>query len=405
MLAKSARDMNLLNDRRVLRSGERENFKIRYDTLMRVLEYREKEIAFQKMQDSGKLPRGDPSKNVIELFKPKALEIFTSMPKVDDTLHIVFKQVPRSPFPMVVIAFYMSKKKVQKVVRLPPALQMTPFSTESFAYVWLQIACKYELSCLYLISSWIIMTYTHTCIPLVDDIHIGRLGTGERVRPARVSVPNTHGNKAFASYLENILAESDTTVACVSPSDSIKKGKRRTTLAQLENDVMAVFLDVPGVLMDGDFGNDMVARAQEAYFDNITQQIYTTIDDDDDDDFDITPFAYFEKATNMKAEGNQYFAANDFNAAVRCYSIALGHMRRVVEYNDDMYKLLGTLLSNRAACFLSLSQVTQHSLEFRKIFASNAINDCSSALGSSWASSSLPESILEKLVSLIVCFS
>ena len=105
------------------------------------------------MLDSGKLPRGDPSTNVIELFKPKALEIFTSMPKVDDTLHIVFKQVPRSPFPMVVIAFYMSKKKVQKVVRLPPALQMTPFSTESFMFVWLQIACKCELSSLYLIIS------------------------------------------------------------------------------------------------------------------------------------------------------------------------------------------------------------------------------------------------------------
>lgn len=126
-------------------SGEREDFKMRCEPFMRALDYREKEVAFQKMQENGKLPRGDPSMNVIELFKPKALEIFTSLPKVDDTLHIAFKQVPRSPFPMVVIAFYLSKKKVQKIVRLPPALQMTPFSTESFMYVWLQIACKWEL--------------------------------------------------------------------------------------------------------------------------------------------------------------------------------------------------------------------------------------------------------------------
>lgn len=215
-------------------------------------------------------------------------------------------------------------------------------------------------------------------------------------------MPNTHGNKAFASYLENILTESDTTVECVSPSDSIKKGKRRTTLAQLESDVMAVFLDVPGVLMDGDATNDMVVRAQEAYFDSITQQMNANFDDDGDE---TSGREYFVKASLMKAQGNEYFATQNFIAAVRCYSVALGHMRCVVEHDDDTYKLLGTLLSNRAACFLELAQVpqnsSQHSLEFRKIFASNAINDCTSALGSNWASSSLPESIVEKLVSCI----
>ena len=233
--------------------------------------------------------------------------------------------------------------------------------------------------------------------PVIVDIHLGRLGTGERVRPAKLSVPDTHGNRAFSSYLEHMLAESDTTVQCVSPADPIKTGKRSTTLGQLVNDVIAVFLDVPGVLMDGDLTNDIVVRAQEAYFDSITPQM----DESTNDNGDETPDAvHLEKATLMKAQGNQYFATQDFVAAVRCYSIALSHMKRVVEHDEiDTYKLLGTLLSNRAACFLSLAQQGQHSLEFRKIFASNAINDCTSALGSSWASSSLPDSILEKLVS------
>lgn len=75
-------------------------------------------------------------------------------------------------------------------------------------------------------------------------------------------------------------------------------------------------------------------------------------------------------------------------------------MRRVIEHNQDSYKLLGTTLSNRAACFLALldaSAQRSYSTEFRKVHAGNAINDCTTALESSWASSSLPQSILDKL--------
>ena len=366
MLAQTVRKMNFINDRRLRASDESEYIIKRCETLMKALDCRDMELMYEKMQAIGKLPRGDPSTNTIELFKPKALEIFSSLPKVDDTLHIVFKQVPRSPFPMVVIALYASRKKVQKIVRLPSRLHMTPFTKESFVYVWLQIAY---------------------------DIHLGRLGTGERVRPAKISIPDTYGNKSFASYLKETLNNSDTKIQCVSPTDSIKVGKRSTTLGQVVNDVIAVFLDLPGVLTDGDSINDVVVRAQEAYFDSITQQLN---EDDDDESQSVT--VHVDKATHMKGQGNHFYGAQEFTTAVRCYSTALGHMRRVVEHDDNTYKLLGTLLSNRAACFLSLAQ-GQHTLEFRKIFASNAINDCTTALGSSWASSSLPSSIMEKLVS------
>ena len=39
----------------------------------------------------------------------------------------------------------------------------------------------------------------------------------------------------------------------------------------------------------------------------------------------------------------------------RCYSLALGHLRRILDHNNLTYKLLGTILSNRAACFLDLN--------------------------------------------------
>ena len=53
---------------------------------------------------------------------------------------------------------------------------------------------------------------------------------------------------------------------------------------------------------------------------------------------------------------------------------------------------------NRAACFLGkLDTQRSYSTEFCKVSARNAINDCTTALGRSWASSSLPQSICKKL--------
>ncbi len=75
-------------------------------------------------------------------------------------------------------------------------------------------------------------------------------------------------------------------------------------------------------------------------------------------------------------------------------------MARFIEHNQDSYKLLGITLSNRAACFLALldaSAQRSYSAGFRKVYARNAITDCTTALESSWALSSLPQSILDKL--------
>ena len=55
-------------------------------------------------------------------------------------------------------------------------------------------------------------------------------------------------------------------------------------------------------------------------------------------------------------------------------------------------------MSNRAACSIALIDAQRsRSTEFLKVYARNAINDCTTALESSWASSSLPQSILNKL--------
>jgi hypothetical protein len=102
------------------------------------------------------------------------------------------------------------------------------------------------------------------------------------------------------------------------------------------------------------------------------------------------------KQQKMKIIGVLCFR-NVFCIPNRCYSLALGHLRRILEHNNLTYKLLGTTLSNRAACFLDLNTQRSYSTDFRQVHARNTINDCTTALESSWASSSLPQSILDKL--------
>eukprot|EP00984_Skeletonema_dohrnii_P011929 scaffold4786_cov142-Skeletonema_dohrnii-CCMP3373.AAC.3 len=362
MIGSTIKEMNLINDRRV--SGDRV-FQVLCEILLQASEYREKQMQIVKMQEKGKLPRGDPSDAVIQSFKPKAIEIFQSLPKKDDAIHIEFKQVPRPPFPMVVISYIPSTRKVVKIVRLGESLQLTPFSMEAFQHVWLRIAF---------------------------DIHLGRLGTNERCRPKAFTVlDDGHGNKAFATYLREQLRGCDTEVRLVTQADTVKTGRRtRSTYSDLSQEMMELFLEIPGFMIDAESSDDVVARAQEDYVDRIISRRESENESDDD--------ALHSQAEQMKQRGNEYFQSQDFNSAVRCYSLALGHMRRIIKHNQTTYKLLGTTLSNRAACFLGLLDGQQvHSIEFRKVYARNAINDCTTALESTWASSALPSGIIGKL--------
>jgi hypothetical protein len=84
-LARSVHEINLLS-------------RFDYDeigTLLKVFEYRNKEMEFQNLQTDGRIPRGDPSSSTIELFRPKSSEIFRNLPPTssnDDTIvHIEYR--------------------------------------------------------------------------------------------------------------------------------------------------------------------------------------------------------------------------------------------------------------------------------------------------------------------------
>jgi len=111
-----------------------ENMKDMIKILLKVEEYRQLEV---EHEDRTKKYRGDPTKATIDLFRPKAYDIFSELPTRRDIVHLEYRQIPRAPFTLAFYAIVASRKEVLKVVRLPDSLQIASFSQESFEYVWL----------------------------------------------------------------------------------------------------------------------------------------------------------------------------------------------------------------------------------------------------------------------------
>lgn len=284
MIAKTIKDMNLINDQR-LRGDMSDSLNVLAGIILQAAEYREKELEIERMQEKGLLPRGDPQDEVIQMFKTQAREIFLNLPKKDDIIHVELKRVPRPPFPMIAISFLPAMKKVVKAVHLPSSLQLTPFSRESFEHVWLRIAF---------------------------DMHLGRPGSNERCRPKAITVlDDGHGNHKFALFLKEMLGNCDTEIRLVAHSDMIKYGKRsRSSLGDIAAEMMTRLLNNPGFLVDDEFQGDIVARAQEEYVDHVVSQILVDGEADGDS-------LHLLESERMKERGNQYFQRQDLTSAIR----------------------------------------------------------------------------------------
>ena len=114
-----------------------------------------------------------------------------------------------------------------------------------------------------------------------------------------------------ALFLKEMLGNCDTEVRLVAHSDTIKSGKRsRSTLGDIASEMMTRLLDVPGFLVDDEFQDDIVARAQEEYVDHVVSQML--VDGEADGDA-----LHLLESERMKERGNQYFQIQDLTSAIR----------------------------------------------------------------------------------------
>ena len=94
----------------------------------------------------------------------------------------------------------------------------------------------------------------------------------------------------------------------------------------------------------------------------------------------------------IKAEGNALFIQERFHPAQRCYSEAIDKIQRSMNVDQRVKKLLGTILSNRAACFLKTSE--NMSPDTAKAVLMKAVDDCTVAMK---FSSILPSRVVMKI--------
>jgi len=361
-LAQAIKDMNLMNDRRF-----DDEFRDLVQPLLRASEYREREVEFEKLQREGRVPGGDPSDATISLFGPKANEIYHSLPASTDVVHIEYRKFPAVPFPTVVYVLVPKRKKLIKLIRLPDCFNLSPYSKESFRFVWLSIAFEF---------------------------HLGTPGTDERTRPAAFSVLNSHGNREFEAFLQNEIDGSGTPIRLATHADTVtfatrRRRRVRSTLGEIVKELETQLLRVPGILTNaGSTVEDGVTGAQQALYQQYAHDILESTGNEET--------RILESAEHLKTEGSDLYCSSDFNGAIKFYSVSLQLLSQLVDPNNAAYKLIGTLLSNRAGCFLELESL-RTSIDFRKILAQNAIKDCTLALERHWATTALPRNIQEKL--------
>mmetsp|Transcript_35059 Transcript_35059/g.84824 ORF Transcript_35059/g.84824 Transcript_35059/m.84824 type:complete len:1109 (-) Transcript_35059:1667-4993(-) len=359
--ASAANDMELLQDRRI---RDDPDLRDALEILLTVLQYRNLEIKFQELQEKGVVPRGDPSNEVMDMFGEKANKIFIDMPTSSDLVHLEYRQIPRHPFPYVVFAIVPSRKETIKVVTLPDCLQMCPFSEESFAYAWHRIAFA---------------------------LHLGNPVTSERERPAVFTVLDSHGNRQFSQFLKNAIRGSSTEVRLVSYMEPIRSEgsnrsrQRESQLGSIIHDLESRLLEIPNYLVSERPANGSTSETESSEY-RMANEIFIESDIDQAK----------ASANQLKNQGNQLFGSSDFAGATKCYSIVIELVRLLSDSTDEINLLLGTTLSNRAACFLEMES-QRMSVAFQKLLVQNAIRDCTSALESSWASRVLPRRIVDKL--------
>lgn len=362
-MAQGIQDIRFLTDARVT-----DEIKEHCEQIMKAYQCRQLEIEAENMMEQGNLPRGDASEDALAQFAPKAVEIFEGMPKANDELYIEFKPIPRPPYSMVVLMMLPAKGRIQKVVTLPDSLQACPFSQESFEYAFIRLSY---------------------------DLHLGRLRTNARNRPSVFSVlDDGHGNTAFAAFLEEKLKACNTQVKLIKASKRINKKKTAKSYGTIVSGLMTTLLDIPGFLFSVGSMSDDASLAQEAFYDEAVIRSERAIGEGAD--INVSDKHHLQEASRWKSRGNELFQSRKFNIAVKCYSFALSHLRRVVKFDQTSYTLLGTTLSNRALCALGLADEANLTSEFRLRYTRMAIEDTETALRSSWCAN-VPQNIRGKL--------
>jgi DNA-directed RNA polymerase subunit M/transcription elongation factor TFIIS len=317
----------------------------------------------------------DPSLEVLDAFEPRAKKLFLGLNIKSmapsglgpSDFHIEFRRLPVEPYPIVVFVVIPFAYYTFKVIRLPSTMELTPYLSTTFRFIWLCLA--YELY----------------------------LGVEEEpYRPAVITVLDRQGDKAFGNYLREMIGPNcGTKVRVVNhdlnifvPTDG---DYRPETLRNIMSEMESSF----GQIMGGMLQREPVP--QTSLTTNSSSSSSTVPGPWSGHEVQFTKGEAIKNVESLKQKGNGYFQAQRYRVAKKCYTEAMDIVRKIVEPGNEVFVLLGVLLSNRAACNVKLVEEGRNNESSLQLL-NEAIEDCTNAQESPW-SSLLSSNIHRKLTS------
>ena len=326
------------------------------EPLMTAWKYRQNEIQKEKEAkiDAPPLKRPEPWPVTITLLSFKAMEIYNSLPSNNrvSSIHLEFRQLPLNNTPIYFFAVNRGSAELIKCWRLPSKYQMQPFSIESVEEAWLHIL--YEL---------------HLGIPAGKQ--------QKRCRPQQITFMNDALHHKFADYLRDKFGDDNLTKVNVVEDDDICRSLTETGNRPLR-DVM--------VLIE----KQLVQKVMETYnYDHVVEFTHSKYLN-----HSLTAEKSMILAAETKERGNTHFGAARYVAARYYYTDGIVLLRGLRDKKEEAYKLLGTMVSNRAACTLEIAECC-HVDTAIPLLKETAI-DCGLVLKCSWKKL-IPDTVRAKL--------
>jgi hypothetical protein len=304
-----------------------------------------------------------PSPETLERFTPKATEIFLGMPaqemppsgQVRSDVHIEYREMPFPPYPLLVLGLNPPSRYLYGPCTMPELYEYCPYSRGAFENLWAQI---------------------------VFSFHTGYCNGIRRQRPAVLTFLDRPGDKSFAAFVqEQIGTTSGTEIRLVSHDYQITEmnGRSKRLGDILEESVSSLVSTMRGMRNYDEIDIRTPAEQMSTAFHN---RLDTPVEE------------LRSRVEELKEQGNDFFTRGRTQPAKSCYSEAIDMIRLSSNQNNDIYRLLGTLLSNRAACFLKMAEGMNP--ESAKQVLKSAETDCHIALESSWTRS-IPPQVRAKL--------
>lgn len=293
--------------------------------------------ASHKFDPDDVAPMAQPSKEQLEMFYPKATKIFLDLPVkvltpglIHSNIHVEYVPMSFPPYPVIVFVINPIAEYVHNSVTLLDELQYIPYSQNAFEKIWGEI---------------------------VFSLHRGDSKGKMRQRPPLITFADRPGDRRLANYIQSRIGnDTGTEIRVVRTREyKVQQGRHSRSISDITTHI-----------------KESMNKEMKERMGVDSADMRTPIELSDGIDLPIEDLLL--DVERLKDEGNSFFVQGRFHLAQKCYTEAINKIQISTNVDHRVQKMLGTLLSNRAACFLKTSE--NMSPDTAKTALMKAVDDC-----------------------------